>query len=100
MADSSAAKDWDPLATLFLRALSPSKLGVDERVKLATVEHGFDIPGFDAGADVLHAAVVQDVITDLAAEGDALGVADDLAEFLVALGLLECFELAHEDAHG
>ncbi len=49
---------------------------------------------------VLYAAVVQDVAADLGAEADGLGVADDLAEFFVALGLFQGFDLAADDGQG
>src|SRR5688500_17346971 len=88
---------WQDASLASLHRLS-AQFGVDEGVELAAVEDAFDVVGFDVGAVVFDAAVVEDVGADLGAEGDGLGVADDAPQLLVALGLLQGFELTLNDS--
>src|SRR2546423_9276002 len=77
-----------------------TKLGVDELVELATVQHGLNLGGFDIGAVIFYAAVIQDVGADLVAPSDRSLFAIELFQLVVALGLLHHFQPAFEEGQG
>src|SRR2546423_2364473 len=77
-----------------------AKLGVDELVELAAVQHGLNLGGFDVGAVVFYAAIIQDVGADLVAPSDRSLFAVELFQLVVALGLLHHFQPAFEEGHG
>ena len=70
----------------------PAQVRLDERVEIA-VEHTVDVAGLVLGAEVLHELVRREhVAADLAAEPDALLLALDGDELLLALLALEVGE--------
>ena len=55
--------------------LPPPQLRIHELIQLPSIQHAFHIARLDARADVFHAAIVQHIVADLAAEADRLWIA-------------------------
>src|SRR5690349_13619664 len=94
MEPTKTGRSFARLLRQLLPKFPPTQFRIDKLVEFASIQNAFHVRRFDAGADVFHAAIVENVVPDLVAPRRVLRVADGFFQLGISLGLLQRFDLA------